>query len=142
MSGRIVMVVVVLFASAIASADPGETVLPDPPAKRKPPKSLRDEATRVATELAAVESRRDPDLLLQPWVIDRWSLSTKAGRLEAGAAVATMAGEAVMGLGGSPLAALGAFAAAVTMDSAAADVEADAPTETTKPKKRIKHRLR
>ncbi len=140
MTGRLGMVLVVLGTS-FAAADPLWTPLPDLPAKKPEAKSLRDEALRVATELAAVESRRDPEQLLQPWAYQRWFTSAKAGRLEAGAAAATFVGEAVMGLDGSPLAAIGAFAAAITLDAAAADVEAATPPPK-KSKPRPKHRLR
>lgn len=112
--------------------------LPDPPAPVRRPISLRDAATRAATEIVATESRADPDLLLTPWRIGR--LTGKAGHLEAGAAGATFLGEAVLGLDGSPLAAIAAFAAGATLDAASADVEAATPPP---PKtKRIKHTLR
>lgn len=142
---RRVVIASLLLGAAVASADPTPQVqvLPDPPPKLKQPRSLRDEATRVATDLVAGEQdvRRDPDLLFTPWAFGRWSANGKAGKLEAGAALATFVGEATLGLGGSPIAALGAFAAAVTLDSAAADVEAASPAPVKK-QKRIKHKLR
>jgi hypothetical protein len=95
---------------------------------------------RVATELAAVQSRRDPEQLLEPWPYHRWFTSSKAAKLEAAAAGATFVGEAVLGLDGSPIAALGAFAAAAVFDSAAADIEAANPPPTKQPKK-PRHRL-
>lgn len=139
MTGRLAMVLVVVGTS-FAAADPAGTPLPDLPPKKPEPKSLRDEAVRVATELAAVESRRDPDLLLQPWVYGRWFQNGKAGNLAAGAAAATLVGEAALGFDASPFAVIGAFAAAITLDAAAADVEAATPPKK-KPKPRPKHRL-
>ncbi len=134
-----------LLGAAVASADPTPRTqaVPDPPTKLKQPRSLRDEATRVTTDLVAGEQdvRRDPDLLFTPWAFGRWSANGKAAKLEAGAAAATLIGEAALGLGGSPIAALGAFAAAVTLDSAAADVEAASPAPVKK-QKRIRHKLR
>ncbi len=131
-------------ATVPVAADPDGTPLPDPPPKKPQPKSLRDEAVRVATELSAVESRRDPDLLLEPWAYQRWFLSGRASKLEAAAAGATFVGEAVLGLDGSPIAAFAAFAAAATFDAAASDAEAAAQAEkpADKPKKKIRHRLR
>ena len=140
MTGRLAMVLVV-FGTSLAAADPVWTALPDPPPKKPEAKSLRDEAVRVATELAAVESRRDPDLLLQPWAYGRWFQSGKAGNLAAGAAAATLVGEAAMAFDASPFAVIGAFAAAITLDSAASDVEAATPPPK-KSKPRPKHRLR
>lgn len=133
----------VVPAAADPTPDPDGTPLPDPPPKKPQVKSLRDEAVRVATELAAVESRRDPEQLLEPWPYHRWFTSAKAGKLEAAAAGATFVGEAVLGLGGSPIAAFAAFAAGATLDAAAADAEAASPPPP--PKKKVKqprHRLR
>ena len=140
-----VVVASLLLGAAVVTADPTPQPqgVPDPPPKLKQPRSLRDEATRVTSDLVAGEQdvRRDPDLLFTPWAFGRWSANGKAAKLGAGAAVATLVGEATLGLGGSPTVALGAFAAAVTLDSAAADVEAASP-EPTKKQKRIKHKLR
>lgn len=141
---RLLLGIALIGVAAPAAADPapdpdGEP-LPDPPPKRRQAKSLRDEAVRVATELAAVESRRDPEQLLEPWPYHRWFHSGKAAKLEAAAAGATFLGEAVLGLEGSPIAALGAFAAAAVFDSAAADVEAATPPPARKQKK-PRHRL-
>jgi hypothetical protein len=142
---RRVVIASLFLGTAVASADPTPQTqaLPDPPPKLKQPRSLRDEATRVTTDLVAGEQdvRRDPDLLFTPWAFGRWSANGKAANLEAGAAAATILGEATLGLGGSPIAALGAFAAAITLDSAAADVEAASP-EPVKKQKRIKHKMR
>ncbi len=142
---RLVVIASVLLGAAVATADPTPLQQPvsDPPPKLKQPRSLRDEATRVTTDLVAGEQdvRRDPDMLITPWSFGRWSANGKAANLEGGAALATIIGEATLGLGGSPLAALGAFAAAATLDSAAADVEAASP-DPVKKQKRIKHKLR
>jgi len=145
---RVVIGVALLGAAVSAQADPAPdpdgTPLPDPPPKRPQVKSLREEAVRVATELAAVESRRDPELLLEPWPYQRWFTSSRAANLDAAAAGATFVGEAVLGLGGSPLAAFAAFAAGATFEAAAADAEAAAVAAepAQKPKKKIRHRLR
>lgn len=142
------LLVAILLAGAVVPAaadpapDPDGTPLPDPPPKKPEVKSLRDEAVRVATELAAVESRRDPEQLLEPWPYHRWFRSSRAAKLEAGAAGATFLGEAVLGLGGSPIAALAAFAAGATMDAAAADAEAASPPPPAKKAKKPRHRLR
>ena len=142
---RLVIGIALLGALAPAAADPAPdpdgTPLPDPPPRKPEPKSLRDEAVRVATELAAVQSRRDPENLLEPWPYHRWFHNSKAAKLEAAAAGATFVGEAVLGLDGSPIAALGAFAAAVVFDSAAADVEAANPPPNKKKAKKPRHRL-
>ena len=135
------LLLMALLGTTVASADPDATPLPDPPLRVRLPVSLRAEATRVASDMVAGQSRADPDLLLTPWRIDRWSANGRAAKLEAGAAAATLVGEMALGLGGSPIAALGAFAASATLDAAAADVEAASPRPAkTKPKP--KHRLR
>lgn len=149
---RLAIAIALVGAALPAAADPASdpapdpdgAPLPDPPPKKPQAKSLRDEAVRVATELAAVESRRDPEQLLEPWPYQRWFRTGRGAKLEAAAAGATFIGEAALGLGGSPLAALAAFAAGATFDAAAADVEAsDAASEPAqKPKKKIRHRMR
>lgn len=131
-------------SSAVASPVPTQVPSPvtDPPPRLAPPHSLRDEATRVATDMVAGgQTNRDPDLLLMPWSIGRWSGNGRAAKLEAGAAGATLAGEVMAGFDGSPLAVLGLFAAGATLDAAAADVEAASPPKAPK-RKPIKHRLR
>ena len=146
---RTLVMVALLGATVPAAADPGAdpdgTPLPDPPPRKPEAKSLRDEAVRVATELAAVQSRRDPELLLEPWPYQRWLTNGRAAKLQAAAAGATFVGEAVLGLGGSPIAALAAFAAGATFEAAATEAEALAisaePAPKPKPKK-IRHRLR
>ncbi|CAN5910908.1 hypothetical protein BH11MYX3_BH11MYX3_14870 [soil metagenome] len=135
------LLLMALLGATTASADPSATPLPDPPVRVRQPVSLRSEATRVAIDMAAVQSRSDPDLLLVPWQIRRWSANGRAAKLQAGAATATFVGEMALGLGGSPLAALGAFAAGATLDAASADVEAASPPRT-KAKPKLKHRLR
>ncbi len=139
MTTRALLLVALLGTTA--AADPDASPVLDPPKPLRRPVSLRAEATRVATDMAAIQSRSDPDLLLTPWRLDRWSANGRAAKLEAGAAAATLAGELALGLGGSPIAALGAFAAGVTLDAASSDVEAASPPpKKTKPKP--KHRLR
>ncbi len=135
------LLLLTLLGTTTASADPAATPLPDPPVRARQPVSLRAEATRVATDMAAVQSRSDPDLLIAPWQMGRWSANGRAAKLEAGAAAATFAGELALGLGGSPIAALGAFVAGATLDAAAADVEAESPPRTMT-KRKPKHRLR
>ena len=76
-----------------------------------------------------------------PWQLGRWSTDGRASKLDAAAGAATLMGEATLGLGGSPLAAFAAFAAAATFDAAAADAEAASEPRRPK-KKRIKHTLR
>jgi len=147
---------VLLAATTVAAAEPVPApplaatpvpalvppMLADPPAKRSAPRSLRDDAKRVAADLAAGgPASRDPDLLLMPWQIGRWSADGRAGKLEAAAGAATLVGEAALGFGGSPIAAFAAFVAGATLDAAAADAEAASPPPTRKPK-RIKHTLR
>ena len=147
---------VLLAATTVAAGDPVPTptlaatpvptlvppALSDPPPKRPVPRSLRDDAKRVAADLAAGgPGNRNPDLLLLPWQVGRWSLDGRASKLEAGAGGAALVGEATLGLGGSPLAAFAAFAAAATLDAAAADAEAASPPKPRKTK-RIKHTLR
>jgi hypothetical protein len=137
---NLAVLVSLLIGTAIAAADPGAVPLPDPPPPRRAVRSLREEATRVATELVDVHSSRDPDLLLMPWRIERWSADGRAGQLEGGAAAATLVGELILGLGGAPIAALAAAAAGATLDVAAADAEAASePAPVAKP--RVKHRL-
>jgi len=151
MSSMLPRIVMVLFATTtFAAADPPPLSVPalvppalsDPPPQRPVPRSLREDAKRVAADFAAGGStNRDPDLLLMPWQIGRWSADGRANKLEAAAGAATLVGEATLGLGGSPLAAFAAFAAAATFDAAAADAEAASEPRRPK-KKRIKHTLR
>ena len=144
------LAMVLLATTTVAAADPAPTSVPaivppvlmDPPPKPPVPRSLREDAKRVAADLAAGgPASRDPDLLLMPWRLGRWSADGRANKLDAAAGAATLVGEATLGLGGSPLAAFAAFAAAVTLDAAAADAEAASEPRTPK-KKRIKHTLR
>jgi hypothetical protein len=135
------LLLMALLGTTTASADPAATPLPDPPVRTRQPVSLRAEATRVATDMAAVQSRSDPDLLIAPWQLGRWSANGRAAKLAAGAAAATFVGEMALGLDGSPLAALGAFVAGATLDAASADVEA-ASEPRPKAKSKLKHRLR
>lgn len=132
-------------AKAVAAPIPtlGTVAVPDPPPPPRPPRSLRDEAARVTSDLVAGgQTNHDPDLLLMPWQLGRWSANGRAAKLSAGAAAATFVGEAALGLGGSPIAALAAFAAGATLDAAAADVEAASPAPRPARKKPIKHKLR
>jgi len=149
---------VLLAATTIAAADPMVALAPtltptlvpalvppmlaDPPPKRPVARSLREAAARVAADLAAGGStNRDPDLLLLPWQVGRWSADGRAAKLDAAAGAATLVGEATLGFGGSPVAAFAAFVAAATLDAAGADAEAASERPAPK-KKRIKHTLR
>lgn len=145
MTSRLATLCFLLLGTSVASADPTATVTVagEPAPKKIESISLHEQATRIATELVNVESNTDPDMLVTMYDMDRWSLSSKAGKLDLGASLATLAGEATLGLGGSPLAALAAFAGAITLDSAARDVEAsDANIRAAKKQKRIKHKMR
>src|SRR5579862_1238461 len=91
-------------------------VLADPPEPRQV-LSLRDEATRVATELVNTQSRTEPEVAM--WRIGRWTATGRAAHLEGGAAAAVFVGEMILALGGSKVAAAAALAASATLDAAA-----------------------
>jgi hypothetical protein len=117
---------VLLLGTGVALADP-----PEP----RQVLSLREEATRVATELVGTESRTDPQVAM--WRIGRFTATGRAAHLEGGAAAAVFVGEMILALGGSKVAAAGALAAAATLDAAAGEIEAE---HQPKPK-RVKHTL-
>lgn len=113
-------------ADGIATPLSSGIPLADPPPTRVV-KSLRDEAARVAADRAEAWNMPGADLgLEQHWDIGRWTRTGRAAKLHNRAAAATFIGEMILGLGGSPIAALGAFATGATLDAAAADAEADA----------------
>ncbi len=124
MGGRLVALVLVAGTS-LAAADPAGTVVGAPGPRKIEVVSFRDQATAIATELVNVQSNSDPELLVSMWSVSRWTRSGKATKLRAGAAGATLLGEALLAFDGSPLAALGAFAGAATLDAAANDIDAD-----------------
>ncbi len=145
---RIVMVLIT--TTTVAAADPAPTPAPalvpsalaDPPPKPPAPRSLREHAERVASDMVAGgPTNRDPNLLWMPWQVARWSVDGRANKLDAASGAATLVGGATLGSGGSPLAAFALFAAAATFDAAAADAEAASEPRPPR-KKRIKHTLR
>ena len=141
---RIVMVVVA--TTTVAAADPVPALVPPalaaPPPKLPAPRSLREHAERVATDMiAGGPTNRDPNLLSLPWQVGRWSVDGRANKLDAASGAATLVGGVTLDAGGSPLAAFALFAAAATFDAAAADAEAMSAPRAPK-KKRIKHTLR
>jgi hypothetical protein len=109
----------------MAAADPAGTAVGAPGPKKIEAISFRDQATAIATELVNVQSNSDPEQLVQMWSFSRWTRSGKATKLRAAAAGATLLGEALLAFDGSPLAVLGAFAGAATLDTAANDIDAD-----------------
>lgn len=124
MGPRLVALVLVAGTSG-AAADPAGTVVGAPGPRKIEAISFRDQASAIATELVNVQSNSDPELLVSMWSVNRWTRSGKATKLRAAAAGATLLGEALLAFDRSPLAALGAFAGAATLDAAANDIDAD-----------------
>lgn len=111
-----------VVGTSVAIADP--TVVGAPGPRKIEAITFRDQATAIATELVNVESNTDPELLVTMWRLDPWTQPGRSDQLRAFAAAATILGEALLSAEASPLAALGAFAGAATLDAAANDLDA------------------
>jgi hypothetical protein len=122
---RSITVLALLAGTSLAAADPAGTVVGAPGPKKVESISFRDQAQAIATELVNVQSNSDPELFVSMWSVNRWTRSGKAARLRTAAAGATLLGEALLAFDASPLAVLGAFAGAATLDQAANDLDAD-----------------